>query len=132
MIEIDAMFPVMVAANLDEQKAFYESVFGFQAVFYDADFYLHLVSPSSGAQLGFLRPEHPSQPDFLQPLMSADGYVISFEVKDAAHAYAEAQNMHLSIAMDLKDEDWGQRHFMLEDPEGFRVDLVQQLNASGE
>ena len=127
MIEIDAMFPVMVAANLDEQKAFYESVFGFQAVFYDADFYLHLVSPSSGAQLGFLRPEHPSQPDFLQPLMSADGYVISFEVKDAAHAYAEAQNMHLSIAMDLKDEDWGQRHFMLEDPAGFRVDIIQQL-----
>lgn len=100
MIEIDAMFPVMVTANLEAVKAFYESVFGFNAVFYDADFYLHLVSPNSGVQLGFLMPEHASQPDFLRPLMSPDGYVISLEVKDAAHAYAEAQKMDLTMAMD--------------------------------
>ena len=102
MIEIDAMFPVMVTANLEAVKAFYESVFGFNAVFYDADFYLHLVSPNSGVQLGFLMPEHASQPDFLRPLMSPDGYVISLEVKDAAHAYAEAQKMDLTMAMELK------------------------------
>ena len=99
MIEIDAMFPVMVTANLEAVKAFYESVFGFNAVFYDADFYLHLVSPNSGVQLGFLMPEHASQPDFLRPLMSPDGYVISLEVKDAAHAYAEAQKMDLTMAI---------------------------------
>ena len=107
MIEIDAMFPVMVTANLEAVKAFYESVFGFNAVFYDADFYLHLVSPNSGVQLGFLMPEHASQPDFLRPLMSPDGYVISLEVKDAAHAYAEAQKMDLTMAMELKEEVWG-------------------------
>ena len=119
MIEIDAMFPVMVTANLEAVKAFYESVFGFNAVFYDADFYLHLVSPNSGVQLGFLMPEHASQPDFLRPLMSPDGYVISLEVKDAAHAYAEAQKMDLTMAMELKEEVWGQVHFILEDPAGF-------------
>jgi catechol 2,3-dioxygenase-like lactoylglutathione lyase family enzyme len=90
MIEIDAMFPVMVTAKLDAVKVFYESVFGFNTVFYDDSFYLHLVSPS-GIQLGFLLPEHGSQPDFLRPLMSPDGYVISLEVKDATRAYAEAQ-----------------------------------------
>lgn len=127
MIEIDAMFPVMVTANLEAVKAFYESVFGFNAVFYDADFYLHLVSPHSGVQLGFLVPGHGSQPDFLHPLMSPDGYVISLEVKDAAHAYAQAQEMDLTIAMALKEEAWGQLHFMIQDPAGFRVDVVQHL-----
>lgn len=131
MIEIDAMFPVMVTANLEAVKAFYESVFGFNAVFYDADFYLHLVSPNSGIQLGFLMPEHASQPDFLRPLMSPDGYVISLEVKDASHAYAEAQKMDLTIAMELKEEVWGQVHFMLKDPAGFRIDVVQHLEVSG-
>lgn len=131
MIEIDAMFPVMVTANLDAVKAFYESVFGFNAVFYDADFYLHLVSPNSGIQLGFLMPEHASQPDFLRPLMSPDGYVISLEVKDAARAYAEAQKMDLTIAMEFKEEVWGQVHFMLKDPAGFRIDVVQHLEVSG-
>lgn len=131
MIEIDAMFPVMVTANLEAVKAFYESVFGFNAVFYDADFYLHLVSPNSGVQLGFLMPEHASQPDFLQPLMSPDGYVISLEVRDAAHAYAEAQKMDLTMAMELKEEVWGQVHFILADPAGFRIDVVQHLEISG-
>jgi uncharacterized glyoxalase superfamily protein PhnB len=131
MIEIEAMFPVMVTANLEAVKAFYESVFGFNAVFYDADFYLHLVSPNSGIQLGFLMPEHASQPDFLRPLMSPDGYVISLEVKDAARAYAEAQKMDLTMAMELKEEVWGQVHFILIDPAGFRIDVVQHLEDSG-
>lgn len=131
MIEIDAMFPVMVTTNLEAVKAFYESVFGFNAVFYDADFYLHLVSPNSGVQLGFLIPGLANQPDFLRPLMSPDGYVISLEVKDAAQAYAEAQKMDLTIAMELKEEVWGQVHFILEDPAGFRVDVVQHLEVPG-
>ncbi|MEW6995397.1 VOC family protein [Colwelliaceae bacterium MEBiC 14330] len=131
MIEIDGMFPVMVTPKLDAVKAFYESVFGFNAVFYDDSFYLHLVSPNSAIQLGFLLPEHASQPDFLRPLMSPDGYVISLEVKDATRAYAEAQKMDLTIAMEFKEEVWGQVHFMLEDPAGFRIDVVQHLEVSG-
>ena len=131
MIEIEAMFPVMVTPNLNAVKQFYEVVFGFNAVFYDPKFYLHLVSPSTGAQLGFLLPNHDTQPAFLHPIMSADGYVISLEVKDAAHAYAEAKNMNLSIAMHLKEEVWGQVHFMLQDPAGFYVDLVQHVEVIG-
>ena len=129
MIDIQAMFPVMVASNLAEIKQFYTSVFGFNAVFYDAEFYLHLVS-NSGVQLGFLLPEHPTQPQFLQPLMSSDGYVISLEVADAAKAFEEALRMKLSIAMELKEEDWGQIHFMLEDPAGFKIDIVEHLEAA--
>lgn len=129
MIDIQAMFPVMVASNLAEIKQFYTSVFGFNAVFYDAEFYLHLVS-NSGVQLGFLLPEHPTQPQFLQTLMSPDGYVISLEVADAAKAYEEAMSMMLSIAMELKEEDWGQIHFMLKDPAGFKIDIVEHLEAA--
>jgi uncharacterized glyoxalase superfamily protein PhnB len=131
MIEINAMFPVVVTKNLAAVKEFYETVFGFNAVFFDSSFYLHLISPSSGVQLGFLMTEHATQPEFLHQHMSPDGYVISFEVKDAAHAYAEAQKMNLDIAMELKEEVWGQIHFMLQDPAGIRIDLVQHLEASG-
>lgn len=131
MIEIDAIFPVMVSSNLEAIKQYYESVFGFNAVFYDPSFYLHLVSPKSDAQLGFLLPGHATQPEFLHPIMSTDGYVISLEVKDAAQAFAEAVSMKLDIAMELKEEAWGQIHFMLQDPAGFRVDVVQHLEATG-
>ena len=131
MIEIEAMFPVMVTTELEAVKKFYESVFSFNAVFYDPKFYLHLVSPSTGVQLGFLTPNHTTQPDFLHPIMSTDGYVISLEVKDASQAYAEAKILNLDIAMQLKEEAWGQIHFMLKDPAGFRIDMVQHLEATG-
>lgn len=131
MIEIEAMFPVMVTDNLDAVKKFYETVFGFNTVFYDPNFYLHLVSPSTGAQLGFLLPNHATQPEFLHPIMSSDGFVISLEVKDAATAFSEAQRMNLSFAMNLKQEEWGQIHFMVQDPAGFRVDVVQHLEVAG-
>lgn len=130
MIDIEAMFPVMVATNLPALKAFYETVFGFNAVFFDAGFYLHLVSPGSAVQLGFLMPNHVTQPEFLRPLMSPEGYVISLEVKDAAHAFAEAQKMNLSIVMALKEETWGQVHFILQDPAGFKIDVVEHLETS--
>ncbi len=127
MIEVEAMFPVMVTSNLEAVKQFYESGFGFNSVFYDPGFYLHLVSPNSGAQLGFLLPNHATQPEFLHPVMTTDGYIISLEVKDAAHAYAEAKGMSLDVVMELKQEAWGQLHFMIQDPAGFHVDVVQHL-----
>ena len=128
MIEVNAMFPLMVAENLDAIKEFYQGVFGFEVVFYDPSFYLHLVSPNNGIQLGFLIPNHASQPEFLQPIMSTDGFVISLEVRDAALAYAEAQKMALNFVMALKEEEWGQVHFIIQDPAGFRIDVVQHLD----
>ncbi|PSW73227.1 glyoxalase [Photobacterium sp. GB-50] len=127
MIEVDAMFPVMVTSDLEVVKQFYETVFGFKAVFYDSNFYLHLVSPNNNIQLGFLVPNVASQPEFLHPIMSAKGYVISLEVKDAALAYAEAKQMDLNFIMALKEEEWGQVHFMIQDPAGLSIDVVQHL-----
>lgn len=127
MIETDVMFPLMVTANLEAVKQFYETVFGYKAVFYDANFYLHLISPNSSIQLGFMLPNIDSQPEFLHRMMSPDGFVISLEVKDAALAYSEAQKMALNIVMALKQEAWGQVHFILQDPAGIRIDVVQHL-----
>ena len=131
MIEIDAMFPVMVTENLETVKQFYEVVFGFKAVFFDKNFYLHLISANGNVQLGFLMPNLANQPNFLHPNMVADGFVISLEVQDAAIAYAEAQKMNLNFAMQLKQEAWGQIHFILQDPAGFRLDIVQHIEPTG-
>lgn len=131
MIEFQAMFPVMVATDLEDLKQFYESVFGFNAVFYEPGFYLHLVSPNTGVQLGFLVPGHESQPAFLHARMVTEGYVMSFEVADAQQAYQQAKDLALEVVMPLKDEDWGQRHFIIQDPAGFHVDIVEHFEVTG-
>ena len=128
MITIDAMFPVMTATDLTALKEFYETTFGFHSVFFDASFYLHLVSPENGIQLGFLHPNHPSQPEFLHAKMVQEGYVISFEVANAQSVLKQAEELGLTISMPLKVEDWGQTHFMVQDPAGFNIDLVQHVN----
>ena len=132
MIEVDAMFPVMVTSDLKAVKLFYEKVFGFSSVFYDSNFYLHLISPNNNIQLGFLLPNLENQPEFLHSIMVSKGYVISLEVKDAALAYAEAKQMNLNVIMGIQEEEWHQIHFMIQDPAGFIIDVVQHLLPTGD
>ncbi len=129
MIEFSALFPVFVSENLVALQEFYTQHFGFQAVFFDANFYLHLLHPESGVQLGFLIPDHPSQPAYLHPLANRDGMVISLEVKDINTALKQVSALALDIAMPYKEESWGQAHFMVRDPGGFVLDIVQQTGS---
>ena len=46
------------------------------------------------------------------------------------YSYEEAKKMNLTMAMEFKKEAWGQVHFMLRDPAGFRIDVVQHIEAS--
>ena len=118
-------FPVMVTHRLAEQKRFYEQILGFESVFFEQDFYLHLVHPHANIQLGMLIPNHPSQPEFLHPEMRTGGFINSFEVDDVVSAFEMANKQQLDIALTLKTEPWGQQHFILRDPAGFYVDVIQ-------
>ena len=130
MIEFQAMFPVMVADDLEALKQFYETYFGFNAVFFDPEFYLHLVSPNTGVQLGFLMPNMENQPAFLHPKIVTEGYAISLEVADAQKAYQQANELKLKIALPLKEEVWGQRHFIIQDPAGLYLDIVEHFEVA--
>lgn len=126
-IKCHAMFPVLATAKLPQQQQFYQQNFAFETVFYEEGFYLHLVQPSSNIQLGFLQPNLNNQPAFLQHAANSQGIAISLEVEDAEHAYEQATAKQLEIALPLKDEEWGQRHFIVVDPAGFYIDIVQHL-----
>ena len=125
MIELTTSYPLFVTGNLEAQKSFYESMFGFRAVFFEADFYLHLLHPGGGTQLGFMRPDHPTQPEFLRRQAGREGMVITVEVADVRAALASAEAAGLDLAMGYKEEPWGQTHFMVRDPAGFVIDIVE-------
>jgi len=38
----------------------------------------------------------------------------------------------LPIVLDLKSEEWGQRHFIVEDPNGILIDVIQNIEPSAE
>lgn len=125
MITPTAMFPVVVVDRLDAVKKFYIEQFGFEAVFEDSSFYVHLLHPTSGAQLGFMVENHRSQPTFLHHPPSHEGWVISLEVADVRAAHETANARSLDIVFDFKVENFGVSHFMVRDPGGNIVDVVE-------
>ncbi len=69
-----------------------------------------------------------TQPAFLQHTAQADGMVISFEVDNAESAYKQARKDRLDIIFKLKEEHGKQVHFMVRDPAGLVIDIVEDSN----
>jgi len=44
-------------------------------------------------------------------------------VEDADKVYANARKKGLTIVRELRDEDYGQRHFMIKDPDKVLIDV---------
>ena len=130
MIEPKSSFPVFIVKDLDAAKSFYTENFSFDVVF-SGDWYIHLVS-RSGVQVGFLLPDQPTQPPIFQKLYFGEGVIFSLEVEDADAAFAIAKSKSLKVALELRSEDWGQRHFSIQDPNGVYLDIVQSFEPTEE
>lgn len=130
MIEPKSAFPVFTVKDLAAAQAFYTEHFGF-AIAFSNEWYLHLVS-KSGVQVGFLLPEQPTQPRIFQHAYQGAGVIFSMEVDDADSAFISATSKSLKIALELRSEDWGQRHFCVEDPNGVHLDIVQTITPTEE
>ncbi len=126
MVEPKSSFPVFIVHDLQSANAFYSQYFNFEPVFSN-EWYLHLASPS-GVQVGFMLPDQPTQPKIFKAPCNGDGVIFSLEVDDADAAYAYAKSESLDIALDLRSEDWGQRHFCIKDPNGIHLDIVQPID----
>jgi uncharacterized glyoxalase superfamily protein PhnB len=121
------VYPLLITGKLKECAAFYVEHFGFTPVF-EQDWYVHLVHQESGAELGFMIPDAGSQPEELHPGFNGKGMVYGIEVDDAKLEYQRlSSQLASSMVLGLKDEPWGQRHFIVRDPAGVFVDVVQQL-----
>lgn len=130
MIEPKSSFPVFTVEDLDAAKSFYTENFGFDVVF-SGDWYIHLVS-KSGVQVGFLLPGQPTQPPIFRKPYIGEGVIFSLEVEDAGTAFAVAKSKSLNIVLELLSEDWGQRHFCIQDPNGIYLDIVESFEPTKE
>jgi catechol 2,3-dioxygenase-like lactoylglutathione lyase family enzyme len=130
MIEPKSSFPVFTVKDLDAAKSFYTENLGFDVVF-SGDWYIHLVS-KSGIQVGFLLPDQPNQPPIFQKRYLGEGVIFSLEVEDADAAFTAAKSKSQNIVLELRSEDWGQRHFCIQDPNGIYLDIVQSFEPTEE
>lgn len=60
----------------------------------------------------------------------ASALLINFEVEDPGSEYARAVAGGLPILLELRDEPFGQRHFITQDPNGVLIDVIKPIPPS--
>ncbi len=114
----------IVTPKLEESKTFYTTILNFGITF-ENDFYLLLHTPNRQAEISLLLPDHPSQQPLFHQAFPGKGMYLTIEVDDVDAVYKELKAKDIEIAIDLRDEPWGDRHFAIEDPSGVAIDIVE-------
>ena len=119
---------VLLVSDVAVSAAFYQRYLGFDVGF-DMGWFASLKHPS-GATLDLWLRSHDTVPAFLR--RPVGGVVLAFVVEDANAEAAKMAAAGLRIAKALTDNPWGQRNFVVEDPDGVAIDIVQPIPPSPE
>ena len=107
--------------DLQKSKAFYVNLLGFK-VKYDSDWYVQLCSPDNDEiEYGIIQRDHELVPKAYQTTPS--GMYVTFVVADVDAVYKTAMDLDLPIIQAPRNEFYGQRRFLVKDPNGSLVDV---------
>lgn len=123
-------YPVLMTDNVARTSAFYVEHFRSKPMF-ESDWYVHLQSTEDeGVNLAVLDGDHATIPTIGRG--RASGILLNFEVADVDSIYEELKAKGLPILLELRDEPFGQRHFITSDPSGVLIDVIRPIAPSGE
>jgi uncharacterized glyoxalase superfamily protein PhnB len=121
-------YPVIMTADVKTTAAFYQRHFRFAPLF-SADWYVHLQSTEDDkVTLAVLDGSHDTIPAAHRG--RASGLLLNFEVDDVDEVYGRLKQAGLPILLDIRDEDFGQRHFITADPNGVLIDIIKPIPPS--
>lgn len=125
-----SFYPVITTDDVSSSAAFYVEHFGFKILF-ESDWYVHLQSTADPAfNFAVLAKDHTTIPEAHRG--RTGGALLSFEVEDVDAAYAQLKSANVNIVLDIRDEDFGQRHFIMTDPNGILIDVIKPIPPSAE
>ena len=130
-MKASSYYPVIQTADVSGTAAFYQTHFRFTPLF-SSEWYVHLQSrEDDGVNLAVLDCRHETIPEPARGAQ-ARGLILNFEVDDPDTEYRAAQAAGLPIHTPLRDEPFGQRHFITADPNGVLIDVIKQIPMSPE
>ena len=123
-------YPVLLSDRVNETADFYVRHFAFRTVF-TSDWYVHLQSREDDhVNLAVMQAGHPTIPG--PKAERTSGLLINFEVDDVDAHHARLAAAGVPIVLSLRDEPWGQRHFIAQDPNGVLIDVITPIAPSAE
>lgn len=102
---------------------FYVEHFGFRATV-SVESFAKLAHDDSDLELCFMQRGSEGLPEGFRD-RRADGVILAFVVQDATAEEARLQAAGVPITMPLQDEEWGERLFQVQDPNGTPVEIVE-------
>lgn len=129
-MKITQYYPVLMCEAVAEASAFFQRHFGFVPLF-TADWYVHLQSKDDPAvNLGLVAETHDTIP--AKGRGRTSNLLINFEVVDVDAEYERLCEAGLEILLPLRDEPFGQRHFIASGPGGVLIDVITPIPPSAE
>lgn len=130
-MSLQSFYPVLMAEDVEASVGFYTKHMGFEKTF-ESEWYVSLRHRENPAyELAVLSPTHETIPEGFRG-ESASGLLLNFEVSDAKAEYERLKAQGLRIVLPLRDEDFGQRHFIGVGPGGVMLDVIQEIEPSPE
>ncbi|MGI5171002.1 VOC family protein [Spirillospora sp. CA-253888] len=129
-MKLTSFYPVIGTARLKESHDFYTRLLGFETTF-EADWYVSLRRPGEpGYELALLDHTHPTVPEGYR--VPAQGLLLNFEVEDVDAEWDRLVTREgLRPVLELRSEDFGQRHFIVPDPSGVLIDVITPIEPTG-
>lgn len=125
-MNVRGFYPLVVTSRLKECEDFWTQWFGFHRVF-GASWFVLLEAPGEkGFQIGYLHPDHPSQPPGPE-LYAGEGMTLEIEVADVDVLAATLAERGFPVEYALREEPWGERRFGFHDPAGVWVDVLERV-----
>jgi len=129
-VRITSWYPVIMTGDVAATAAFYVEHLDFRPLF-TSDWYVHLQSTDDeSVNLAVLDGDHETIPE--RGRGRASGLLLNLEVEDVDAVHDRLVAAGLPILRSLRDEAFGQRHFITADPNGVLIDVITPIAPTGE
>lgn len=123
-MSVTGLYPVLMSRDVGAAASFYRDLISFDTTF-ESDWYVSLRLGEF--ELAILAHDHPTVPTGYGGLPR--GVIVNLEVDDVDDIHHRLAGA-VEVVLPLRDEDFGQRHFIIAAPDGVLLDIIQPVAPS--
>ena len=126
-MKVIRIVPNLSSAAFAASRDFYAALFDL-GVSVELDWYLQLAPQSDNKlNIGFVKPDHELFAGRTASAAGTHGLVLTVHVDDVDEAYERAKRLGAEIAAEIRNEEHGQRHFLVVDPNGVLLNVMSTI-----
>lgn len=124
-MQTQSFYPLIQVDDVEGAARFYEQHLGFTRIF-SADWYVQLRAMGEQPfELALIVADHETIPEAGRG--PSRNVLLSFYVTDAGAEHDRLAAAGVDIVQPLRDEVFGQRHFIAADPNGILIDIITPI-----